>query len=43
MHRNDCVFEGIRPSVSVVCRNLWYLAGNSAFSFLCARLVGLGS
>ncbi|WVZ89347.1 hypothetical protein U9M48_035768 [Paspalum notatum var. saurae] len=48
-HRNDCVFEGCSPSVSMACHNivqegnLWCLAGNSALSLLCARLVGLGA
>ncbi|WVZ82995.1 hypothetical protein U9M48_030188 [Paspalum notatum var. saurae] len=43
-HRNDCVFEGISPNVSVVCHsivqegNLWCLAGNAALSLLCVRL-----
>ncbi|WVZ93822.1 hypothetical protein U9M48_039777 [Paspalum notatum var. saurae] len=41
-HRNDCVFEGISPNVSLVCRkivqegNLWRLAGNAALGLLCA-------
>jgi hypothetical protein len=42
-HRNACVFEGMRSSVSVVCHeiekecNLWCLAGNSVLSILHAR------
>ena len=48
-HRNACVFEKIRPCVSVVCSqnekdgNLWCLAGNSALSLLHSRTGGLGT
>ncbi|WVZ54502.1 hypothetical protein U9M48_005288, partial [Paspalum notatum var. saurae] len=47
-HRNACVFEEIRPCVSVICQeiekegSLWCLAGNSALSSLRARMGRLG-
>ncbi|WVZ76358.1 hypothetical protein U9M48_024338 [Paspalum notatum var. saurae] len=47
-HRNACVFEKIRPCVSVICQeiekegSLWCLAGNSTLSSLRARMGQLG-
>ncbi|WVZ66318.1 hypothetical protein U9M48_015558, partial [Paspalum notatum var. saurae] len=47
-HRIACVFEEIRPCVSVICQeiekegSLWCLAGNSALSSLRARMGRLG-
>jgi hypothetical protein len=47
-HRNDCVFEGERPSVEVVLQkianesSLWCMAGASALQELLCRLLGLG-
>jgi hypothetical protein len=47
-HKIDCVFEGVRPSVYVVSReieecNMWCLAQNTVLSMLHARMVGLGT